>query len=233
MADEIKPTAEPRPIDWDLHCLKCGYNLRGLSGDPVRCPECGSLNPLGEAEIPEELVTRQVRKLETPLALCALATTLGVPPLGLLMFLVAKAGGHDLADVLGFCGLPVMVPVGVWMWGFISFGSACRYRHGWLEGFWAYQYAGCALAVLVMVPLVAAVLLLPADRFRFTRVSEIVAFEILIMLLFGVIFVSIATCRKPINAWVKRRIEPLIREAAVEMLRDKSRRRVSISKRES
>lgn len=34
----LDPTSE---IDFDLFCLTCGYNLRGLRGDPVRCPECG------------------------------------------------------------------------------------------------------------------------------------------------------------------------------------------------
>lgn len=31
--------------DTDRYCRLCGYNLRGLSGDSVRCPECGKLNP--------------------------------------------------------------------------------------------------------------------------------------------------------------------------------------------
>ena len=29
------------PFDHDLSCPNCGYNLRGLWGDPLRCPECG------------------------------------------------------------------------------------------------------------------------------------------------------------------------------------------------
>lgn len=33
-------------IDTDAYCRRCTYNLRGLSGDPVRCPECGQLNTL-------------------------------------------------------------------------------------------------------------------------------------------------------------------------------------------
>ncbi|MGD8452219.1 MAG: hypothetical protein PVJ57_10410 [Phycisphaerae bacterium] len=28
----------------DLHCEGCGYCLRGLPGDPIRCPECGHEN---------------------------------------------------------------------------------------------------------------------------------------------------------------------------------------------
>ena len=31
-------------------CLKCGYRLRGLDGDPIRCPECGHVNPTSDLE---------------------------------------------------------------------------------------------------------------------------------------------------------------------------------------
>src|ERR1041385_4800198 len=31
----------PRPVEKDLACRKCGYNLRGLMTDG-RCPECGT-----------------------------------------------------------------------------------------------------------------------------------------------------------------------------------------------
>lgn len=36
-------TAPPTPV---RTCLQCQYNLRGLPHDTVRCPECGTLNPL-------------------------------------------------------------------------------------------------------------------------------------------------------------------------------------------
>ena len=32
--------SETEPISSDLHCLVCGYNLRGLTPDR-NCPECG------------------------------------------------------------------------------------------------------------------------------------------------------------------------------------------------
>ncbi len=38
--------ATPRPLDQDVPCLVCGYNLRGLRTDG-RCPECGT--PVGRS----------------------------------------------------------------------------------------------------------------------------------------------------------------------------------------
>ena len=57
--------AVPIVIEEDLYCLECGYNLRGLSGDPARCPECGYSNDLGTARLPAELITKALRDMET------------------------------------------------------------------------------------------------------------------------------------------------------------------------
>lgn len=57
-------------INEDLYCLSCGYNLRGLSGDPVRCPECGELNDLGAVAIPAEMIRKALRGMETAPTLC-------------------------------------------------------------------------------------------------------------------------------------------------------------------
>jgi hypothetical protein len=58
-------------IDQDLYCLTCGYNLRGLSGDPVRCPECGNPNDLGAAAIPADMIRSAMRRMETAPTTCA------------------------------------------------------------------------------------------------------------------------------------------------------------------
>jgi len=44
--DRASPSPAPATADADLYCLSCGYNLRGLAGDPIRCPECGRSNPV-------------------------------------------------------------------------------------------------------------------------------------------------------------------------------------------
>ena len=69
----IEPPPAPRSLDIDLYCLSCGYNLRGLSGDPINCPECGSLNPVGDVEIPAPIIAEQLRKMETSPAICLAA----------------------------------------------------------------------------------------------------------------------------------------------------------------
>lgn len=52
-------------LDEDLYCLECGYNLRGLSGDPIRCPECGVSNDLGTIAIPAIYIKLALRGMET------------------------------------------------------------------------------------------------------------------------------------------------------------------------
>ena len=52
-------------IDEDLYCMTCGYNLRGLSGDPVRCPECGGRNSLGVVAVPAAYIRSALRHMET------------------------------------------------------------------------------------------------------------------------------------------------------------------------
>lgn len=50
-------------IDFDLFCLTCGYNLRGLIGDPVRCPECGAMNGVAEPIVPDAMVEVEATKM--------------------------------------------------------------------------------------------------------------------------------------------------------------------------
>lgn len=63
-------SAEDGAINEDIYCLTCGYNLRGLYGDPTRCPECGDLNDLGTAAIPAKMIRGALRKMETAPTYC-------------------------------------------------------------------------------------------------------------------------------------------------------------------
>ena len=48
------------PADLDLFCLGCGYNLRGLCGDPRCCPECGTNNRVSDLTIPSHVIAKQL-----------------------------------------------------------------------------------------------------------------------------------------------------------------------------
>lgn len=61
-------------IDENLYCLTCGYNLRGLRGDPVRCPECGADNGLGDVMLPAGAIREASRNLETAPTICVACT---------------------------------------------------------------------------------------------------------------------------------------------------------------
>ena len=96
------------PIVGELYCLTCGYNLRGLSGDPVRCPECGELNDLGSVHIPANLIKRALLNMETAPTLCtacALAT----------IILVALLTMTPWKSSVGTVSLPVALAFLWWM----------------------------------------------------------------------------------------------------------------------
>lgn len=71
----------------DLYCLECGYNLRGLSGDPRRCPECGYLNPVGELGLTAEAVSRQLRGFENAPMLCVVSMLCAAPAILMVIWL--------------------------------------------------------------------------------------------------------------------------------------------------
>ena len=66
----VVATAPDGAIVENIYCLQCGYNLRGLSGDPVRCPECGEKNSLGSAAIPARHIEKALQNMETTPTWC-------------------------------------------------------------------------------------------------------------------------------------------------------------------
>lgn len=70
------------PIETDLYCPQCGYNLRGLSGNPVRCPECGEESDRRVIAVPAELIRPVLLKMETAPATCVGVSTIYVLVVG-------------------------------------------------------------------------------------------------------------------------------------------------------
>lgn len=56
-------------IWWNKPCVNCGYNLRGLHGDPVTCPECGFVSPRKKPRELKARVARRVATVGSPLTL--------------------------------------------------------------------------------------------------------------------------------------------------------------------
>lgn len=115
----------------DLFCLRCGYNLRGLSGDPVRCPECGNENPLDVIMAPAATIAGQLRRLETAPTLCvaAIVSLLGGCGTALTIANLSDFGPRIIAATASvlFVGLsPIM-----WRYGAKRFAESCLYDPTW------------------------------------------------------------------------------------------------------
>lgn len=130
------------PIDFDAPCRRCNYNLRGLRGNPICCPECGLEHAPAELQSLHGLRAR-FRQLKGAgdamlLGIIALAAglyllaiqgpfPLGLPILGgagLLIFLSLSACGRimpahvdwhtPLLRYVGWTCTLGLVPLGIW-----------------------------------------------------------------------------------------------------------------------
>lgn len=124
-------------VEIDAACDACGYNLRGLSGAWVRCPECGqqrsreSLEDLrmqieaDAAALQRQRNSARITQAETGANLCALAV--GGLVLGGTLQLVAPSFFFDglLRPLLISAALLGLLGLGVFRW------NCGRYRGCW------------------------------------------------------------------------------------------------------
>lgn len=150
---EMPSARGAKPIDHDLYCLSCRYNLRGLSGDPVRCPECGEQNPRLDAHVSPEQVAEQTRQIKRLLGLAALAFLPGLALAALGTAAIYVSGGQE-----GCLWCPGLLGYGLlayaWL-GLQHFRTQCRGQRGWLGAaiwFWTIKFTAL---LLVLVPIVA------------------------------------------------------------------------------
>jgi hypothetical protein len=149
-----QPKNEPTPpddlTDVDLYCLHCGYNLRGLSGDPRRCPECGNLNPLGLTEVPELLIKRQLRLMDLqtvlmPLSLCASLVS-GAVGVGMACDKFGRESGLMLT-------LAAVAGVAFLGWCVREFRSDCGSQPGWK---WLAAEYSLLIPIMIIVSVIVA-----------------------------------------------------------------------------
>lgn len=114
------------PIDFDYPCTGCGYNLRGLCGKVVRCPECGheqahvTIVAMRERSRVAEWEDR-VSNVSFGANVCAAATT------GALLSLWLGVAFDFLWDVVRALAFVLSV---IWVVGLVWFVAATRSIRG-------------------------------------------------------------------------------------------------------
>lgn len=227
MSDDVHSLACHEPlattadgaIDEDLFCLACGYNLRGLSGNPVRCPECGENNDLYITSIPAPLITKALHGMETTLTTCVFASLLGL--LAIAIFALSRGRAFPVVAVVAF------VSLALWL-------------KGWFDGLQAYENRKAlrrlvlnfhVITVLCTAFLWLFVLLLSAGFGR-TQSSAALAFWMSVLIAVPPFVMGVWLYRN-----CRKRIALLQRDRAVQIARDELRKhlqakRVTVRTRE-
>lgn len=200
----------------DIFCLNCGYNLRGHSGDPVRCPECGHSNPLTDMEVPAELMARAFRRMETGAALCgATMCALFYWLLPLLAVMLFQSHPPLSLFVWVFIFAALVASVVFWIVGVFLFRASCGGKQGWFGALLRFNALAClvvGMVVSVLVLILWCSLVVRASR------PGIPVTDILLVIVCapGLVFGSVVLYRR-----AKRMIHRLQRETAAHYARSR------------
>lgn len=192
----------------DIYCIECGYNLRGLRGPTIRCPECGADNPIEIAAIPAPFIKEALRHMESAPTGCvamSLLTCVGL----------AIALGALLASDLKALVCPVVLLV-IAMFGWPACYASAREVYENKPG-WRIIVRDLHLVAALFLPMVASGAALVAScHARYGRVQPLwaAAFALSIPLL----IISLKLYRR-----TRRMIATMQRDAAVRMASDRLR----------
>lgn len=203
----------------DFYCFGCGYNLRGLAGDPKRCPECGEVNPVKDLIVTAEMVRRQLQRLETAPTLCIAG--LLVTAAGAVAFLTPWLGENPFGCCVWAIG-PLM-----WLCGMASFAESCRQQPGWRRTFARFHlYAFCLFAVVIGVP-VRLWFAFVALNNRIGWLSGAGACWVASVVSLLVFLVLLRTMATPLYRRATAGFESLQRQVAVDLVRQAQRTRIA------
>ncbi len=205
-------------VDEDLFCMQCGYNLRGLAGDPKRCPECGYLNALADIRMPARAIAAELRRLETAPTIC-FAGLLALA--GGLAIVIGTMGSRDFWRFSFFWMPMLLFALTAWPLGAWRFAASCQYQYGWrrLLG----RFHGYAVIIFALgYGALAGTCVSPACLFARAqpRAGTGVAFGLGAIALWALALFYIPRLYRRMKA----ELEPMQRGVAVEMYRQRASR---------
>lgn len=220
---------ESRTIDFDLPCLECDYNLRGLSGDPIRCPECGFRNPVVHGRVSHVFYMKEVLKAHHLIpqgAWGCLVALLGACLLVAEVFFSKWASrGPALSLLLAFIGLLILADSGR------HFRQACATRDGWLR---AYLLSTSLVPVRYAMHFTLAVAILAALGAVFgawVRAGLPLWIRVAAPVPVVILWMIDGRVSRWVDGQVRGHVWPLVREEAARRAYDRMRREMSHPRR--
>lgn len=141
-------------VDRDLYCASCGYNLRGLSTDPRRCPECGHENSVADLLVPAEAIAGALSQLEAAPAMATGAVVVLLAWLTpTLIAMELRAGSSRFVQVLVIVAM--LGCMTVYVVGVRRFRDTCDAHEGWMSALFRHHVYGLLTGIFVTAAVAA------------------------------------------------------------------------------
>lgn len=218
----------------DLYCVECGYNLRGLTGEVLRCPECGTNNPLTDLAPAASAIQRHIRNMERSLNAAVVMTTLSIVPLMVLLLLSRSYTLRTIAStpaiIIPLAALAALL-LGCWVSCMVRFRRLALCSNAWLRSALVYHLWVVPLVLLAGGPIIAMALVLRGFVDMTFRARPPLTY-LGLQLVFGLLWIALCAWLAPaLRTRLHASIEPLRRESALHITRDYLRERMHRARR--
>ncbi len=210
-APEQTGTGVPPTLAADVPCSACGYNLRGLAGDAIRCPECGTLN----LDVIDQPAARAVvKEMHRIIGLIGLNFWTGAIGLTLLAALIAAVRESSLRG-MECVGALELISIALFGSSFVSYRRTCGRRSGWVHSLLiGYAFSAIRGGVLIglVIGVVAGILspLFLEPRVRVGSLGSVLLALVAALAVGALGFLLVHT----LDRLRERVLEPRLREAA-------------------
>ncbi|MCB9849285.1 MAG: hypothetical protein H6817_01120 [Phycisphaerales bacterium] len=215
--DAIKTKHADASTDVELYCMQCGYNLRGLAGDPKRCPECGKDNSLEVLLFPAARIARQLRFLEgAPTLTFAGLLLIGFG--GLVLFSESPLSRvRNLEAAIVSASVPALLGLICCVLGTVRFAASCLHRPGWRSTLLRFQAYAAVIFIIGLVTVFGTILIPALGPFGtiFRPMNGLVTLTTL-----GIMWLVCVWSIRKLYRRTRAELEVLQREVAVAMYRE-------------